>query len=272
MMSEQTPANEDPGLYASEGYCVQRGVFSPEEIATLRRSLERMIEELSAGRRLESLVEPHIHAADWEAWLELARDDRLLDVACGTLGAGELLLLSTHLLVKQPHDGLALCWHQDNTYWPGVTGVEVCTAWLAIDDSDLENGCMKVIPRTHSGYPELEMVPTRGGDLLGVEVEVSAGMESGAVALELAAGDLSIHDSFVIHGSDRNESDRRRAGLTLRYANAATVAVELQKHGKPVYYVRGPGTSLAEGQRDISGGRTLPDDPGVHRSRRFENR
>ena len=271
MMSEQTSANEDPGLYAAEGYCVQRGLFSSTELAALRRSLERMIEELPADRRLESLVEPHVRAADWRTWLELARDERLLDAAAGALGSSELLLLSTHLLVKQPRDGLALCWHQDNTYWPGVTGVDVCTIWLAIDDSDLGNGCMQVIPRTHSGYPELEMVATEGGDLLGVRVEVSPGMEADAVALELEAGDLSIHDSFVIHGSEENESSRRRAGLTLRYANAASVKVDLDKHRKPVYYVRGAGESLETGQRDISAAKPLPEDPGVHRSRRFDS-
>ena len=270
-MSEPASVNEDSSLYATEGYCVQRGVLSSAEIAKLRRSLERMIAELPAGRRLESLVEPHIRAADWQTWLELGRDERLLGATAQVLECSELLLLSTHLLVKPPQDGLALCWHQDNTYWPGVTGVDVCSVWLAIDDSDIGNGCMKVIPRTQGGHPELEMVPTGGGDLLGVRVEVTAAMESGAVALELKAGDLSIHDSFVIHGSDRNESARRRAGLTLRYANASTVDVDLDMHRKPVYYVGGDGASLAEGQRDISAGKPLPEDPGVHRSRRFES-
>ena len=271
-MTERPSVNQDPDLYREEGYCVQRGVFSPEEIAKLRRSLDRMIEELPGDRRLESLVEPHIHAPDWQSWLELGRDERLLSRTAEALGCGELLLLSTHLIVKPPRDGLALCWHQDNTYWPGVKGVEVGTVWLAIDDSDLANGCMKVIPRTQDGHPELEMIPTDGDDLLGVRVEVTPAMESAAVAIELEAGDLSIHDSFIIHGSDRNGSDRRRAGLTLRYANAATVKVDLEQHGKPVYYVGGCGDSFSAGQRDISAGRELPEDPGVHRSRRFEDR
>ena len=272
MMSELPSANQDPGLYPGEGYCVQRGVIPPAEIAKLRLSLDRMIEELPENRRQESLVEPHIHAPDWQTWLELARDERLLAATAETLGCGELLLLSTHLIVKPPRDGLALCWHQDNTYWPGVKGVDVGTVWLAIDDSDLANGCMKVIPRTQDGHPELEMIPTDGDDLLGVRVEVTPAMESAAVALELEAGALSIHDSFIIHGSERNESACRRAGLTLRYANAATVKVDLEQHGKPVYYVGGSGDSLAPGQRDISSGRPLPGDPGVHRSRRFEDR
>ena len=81
-----------------------------------------------------------------------------------------------------------------------------------------------------------------------------------------------IHDSFIIHGSGPNRSARRRAGLTLRFANAATVAVDLAKHGKPVYYVEGDGSSMADGLRDISRGKPLPEDPGEHRSKRFQRR
>ncbi|MFP6737550.1 MAG: hypothetical protein VCD34_02295, partial [Planctomycetota bacterium] len=108
MMSERLSANQDPALYSEEGHCVQRGVISPGEIAKLRLSLDRMIEELPGNRRLESLVEPHIHAPDWKTWLELARDKRLLANTAEALGCGELLLLSTHLIVKPPRDGLAL--------------------------------------------------------------------------------------------------------------------------------------------------------------------
>lgn len=269
MEMNDTP-NVDLARYREEGYCVCRRVVSATQVERYLHSLDAMIESLEPGRRLESLVEPHIHAADWPSWLELCRDPGLLEVAGKALCADELLLLSTHLLVKPPHDGLAVAWHQDNTYWPGVNGTGVCTLWLALDDTDIENSCMCVIPRTHVGYPAQEMMPTDGRDLLGVTVAVTPEMEAAAVALELRAGDASVHDSFVIHGSEPNLSSRRRAGLTLRYANAGTVAIDLERHGKPVYYVAGNGESCRDGMRNISAGRWLPTDPGEHRSRRFQ--
>jgi ectoine hydroxylase-related dioxygenase (phytanoyl-CoA dioxygenase family) len=35
-------------------------------------------------------------------------------------------------------------------------------------------------------------------------------------------GDLSLHDSYLIHGSEPNRSDRRRAALTIRYVPTTT--------------------------------------------------
>lgn len=264
-----SPLNEDPARYAELGYVVVRGLASPVVVAAYNRHLQNHIASLAPGQRWESLVEPHVRARDWQQWLELARDPGVLDAVGAALGTGELLLLMTHLIVKPPRDGLKVEWHQDNTYWPSVTGTEVTTVWLALDDTDEENACMHVIPSTHSGYEALEMQQTGGGDLLNVKVAVTPEMEAAAVPICLNAGDASLHDSFIIHGSGANHSERRRAGYTMRYANALTVDVDLPNHHKPVYYVRGDGAGFKEGFRDIREGRPLPEHPGEHSSRRF---
>jgi hypothetical protein len=48
-------------------------------------------------------------------------------------------------------------------------------------------------------------------------------MKIQAVPLEMKADSLSLHDSYVLHGSEPNTSERRRAPYTMRYANARTV-------------------------------------------------
>jgi ectoine hydroxylase-related dioxygenase (phytanoyl-CoA dioxygenase family) len=169
-----------------------------------------------------------------------------------------VVLLMSHLIVKPAADGLAVAWHQDNTYWPSVHGTDVLTAWLALDQVDLGNACMQVIPRSQAGHPALEKIPTGGQDLLKVTVQVDAAMVSAAVPIELARGEFSLHDSFIIHGSGPNTSARRRAGFTMRYANPATVRVDLDRHWNPVYYLRGDGRSLLPGMVDLRPGRALP--------------
>jgi len=269
---QDSAANVNPKAYPTQGYCIFRDGLDPDTVEHYRASLDAVIAARPPGQRLEALVEPHVRASDWQTWLELCRHPRLTEAVKATVQASELVLLSTHLLVKPPHDGLAVEWHQDNTYWNSVDGTDVVTVWLALDDVDLENACMQVIPRTHQGFQELEMLSTHGKDLLGVRVEVEDNLERDAVPIELRAGQFSIHDSFVIHGSGANTSARRRAGCTLRYANAATVTVDLSKHTKPVYYVSGDGSHLHDGVRDIRAGKTLPKGPGEHRSRRFESK
>jgi len=43
-----------------------------------------------------------------------------------------------------------------------------------------------------------------------------------AVTIELEPNQCSLHDARLMHGSDRNVSDRRRCGFTMRYVSTAT--------------------------------------------------
>lgn len=245
-----TQLNEDPSQYDSLGYCVFRRVLNAGMVASMKQDLATLLEtiparmmvykdgeQVEADGRPEFLVEPHAKAGG-RPWLELCRHPRVLDAVESILGP-DLILIMSHLIVKPPVDGLPVAWHQDNTYWHSVKGTDVCTVWLAIDDADTDNGCMNVIPCTQANHPDLEKISTGGDDLLGTTVAVSQLQAGRAVPIELEAGDLSIHDSFIIHGSEANRSGRRRAGYTMRYANAATVAVDLDQHWVDVFRVRG---------------------------------
>ena len=247
--------NTDPKHFGPEGYCLFRDVLTPEEIGGIRTELDLAItnlpekqvvykdgEDQEVDARPEYMTEPHPKN---QFWLEVCRHPRILDAVEAVLGP-DLILIMSHLIVKRPEDGLPVAWHQDNTYWHSIDGTDVVTVWMAIDDADLSNGCMQVIPSTHDGYPTMEKVSTGSNDLLGLTVEVTEEMTNSAVALEMKAGSLSIHDSYVVHGSEANTSDRRRAAYTMRYANANTVTVDVDQHWVPVYLVRGNGGANAD--------------------------
>jgi phytanoyl-CoA hydroxylase len=255
--ARQSPASRHR-QYQAEGYQIERATLPAALIDEAGARLAAMIADLPPGHRPESMIEPHVQAADWRFWLELCRQAAVVERAAECLGAAEVMLLMSHLIVKPAGDGLAVAWHQDNTYWPSVHGTDVLTAWLALDQVDLGNACMQVIPRSHAGYPALDKIPTDGQDLLKVTVMVDAAMIAAAVPIELARGEFSLHDSFIIHGSGANTSPRRRAGYTMRYADAASVRVDLARHWNPVYYLRGDGRSLQPGMVDLRPGRALP--------------
>ena len=252
--------NEAPAGYKGAGYCLFRDVLTEDEISAVRADLDALVRDMpdkmvvyndgehkEVDARPEYLTEPH---AKDDCWLELCRHPRVLDAVEEVLGP-DLILIMSHLIVKPPGDGLPVAWHQDNTYWHSVQGTDVGTVWLAIDDADLGDGCMQVIPCTHDGYPEMEKFSTGKDDLLGLTVEVTDEMVNAAVPLEMKAGSLSIHDSYVLHGSDPNTSDRRRAAYTMRYANAKTVKVDTVAHWVPVYLVRGEGGENAGDYVDL---------------------
>ena len=54
----------------------------------------------------------------------------------------------SHFFCKMPRDGKTVSWHQDASYWP-LTPSKAVTMWLAVDDADRENACMRFIPGTH---------------------------------------------------------------------------------------------------------------------------
>ena len=156
-----------------------------------------------------------------------------------------VFLLATHFFNKYGEGDQAeafVAWHQDVTFW-GLEPPMAITAWYAVDDSDEENGCMQVIPGTHvSGVVEHGKAE-QSGNLLSInqEVHVSPEQSASAVDLPLDAGQVSIHDGTLIHGSLPNRSNRRRCGLTLRYVPTWVRQAEANSFGgrwKPVL-VRG---------------------------------
>jgi hypothetical protein len=244
--------NTDPARYGAEGYCVFRAGVPSAEMDAVRLELDRLM-AANAGTRPEYLTEPHARHA---AWLELCRHPRILDAVRRVLG-DDLILIMTHLIVKPAHDGKKIGWHQDSPSWPQITGTDICTAWLAIDRADCGNGCMRVIPRTHDGHRDLGMVKDEPGNVFDFRVEVAPEIESRQVPIELAPGEFSLHDSYAVHGSEANGSDRRRAGFTMRYANSRTVRVEVAKHWAPVFLVSGSAVP-GSGYVDLRPGVPLP--------------
>ena len=259
--------NTDPARFAAQGYCVFRDLFDADDIAAVRGEVDAMIAAMPATQRVyledghrdidsrpERLTEPH--ASD-PYWLELCRRPALLDVVESILGPDIMVVMSS-LLVKPRDDGMAVRWHQDNPFWHSLAGSDLVTLWLAIDDADATNGAMSVVPKSHAGFRAMPRTKTDGSDLLGLAVELSEEMAGRSVCLEMTAGSISIHDSFLVHGSEMNTSGRRRGAYTIRYANPLTLKIDFDRHWVPVFLVRGEGGPDADQLVDIRPGRPLP--------------
>ena len=80
-------------------------------------------------------------------WLRLVSDPRLLDIAQLFIGP-DIALFASHYISKPPRSGKPVLWHQDGSFWP-LEPMSVVSLWLAVDDSNETNGCMKVIPGSH---------------------------------------------------------------------------------------------------------------------------
>ncbi len=203
--------------YDREGYAVFRNVVDAELI---QEASDHVAWLMRQHPRLRPEQLGHTLMQDDPFWVRLISDERLLDVAELFVGPN-LALFASHYISKPPYDGQPVLWHQDGSFWP-LDPMEVVTLWLAVDDSTPENGCMRVIPTTHRMDLQGMQPLTEVANVLNRGLDPATVDESRAVDVVLKAGDVSVHHPNIVHGSNANNSPRRRAGLTIRYIPAST--------------------------------------------------
>ena len=151
--------------YTENGYVTALDLFSQDEIAAYRQCFDAL--EAREGKENCQIGLQARHFDEEFIW-RMASDDRIIDLIASVMGE-DILLLSTHFFCKYPDpDGEKfVAWHQDVTYW-GLEPPEAHTAWIAIDDSDVENGCMQIIPGSHKDGIVTHATSDREGNLLSI--------------------------------------------------------------------------------------------------------
>lgn len=200
--------------YKRDGFLSKIRVVSESEADGYRKPFDELEAKEGREKCQIGLIDRHF---DQEFIWELATRPEILDCIESLMGLN-IMLLATHFFCKYGQDQKFVAWHQDLTYW-GLEPPYAITAWYAIDDSDCDNGCMRVIRGTHLDGIREHGKSDQKGNLLSINQEVYVGEEEekGIVDLILKAGEISIHDGALIHGSLPNRSTRRRCGLTIRY-------------------------------------------------------
>jgi non-haem Fe2+, alpha-ketoglutarate-dependent halogenase len=235
--------------YERDGIVFPVPVLTPEETAGFRRSFDELADRLGGRPVAQALG----HTQAFFRWAyDLGTHPRVLDAVEDILGP-DILLWTVSIFPKYPRDPGYISWHQDGTYW-GLDSVRVTTAWIALTDSTVDNGCMRVVPGSHR-RPILPHRDTYAADnrlSRGQEIEVEVD-ERDAVDVVLRAGQMSLHHVNIIHGSNPNPSDGSRIGFAPRFTTPETRQID----GEPLTAV------LARG-RDAHGHfQLLPGPPAL---------
>ena len=147
----------------------------------------------------------------------------------------DVVAWATHYFCKLPGDGKAVSFHQDASYW-GLTPAKTVTVWLALDDTDEENGAMQFLPGSHK-VGHIPWKESSEESVLNQQIEDISVFEK-PFSNNLKAGEFSLHSSLLVHGSPKNQSSRRRCGLTIRYAPQDVVPLS-SNYSKMSYFVSG---------------------------------
>lgn len=188
-------------------------VFSRSEVAGLNNGLIELLKLLRPGETSKEIREWH----ETSRFLyDITTNGIILDYVEDLLGPN-FFLWGSNFFIKEPRSLSTVGWHQDAYYWP-LDPHESITVWLAFDDSTTENGAMTVIPGSHKAGLLKHVRVNDTGSVLMLECERGQFREDIAVPATLQAGQVSMHDDKLVHGSPGNPSSLRRAGLTIRYS------------------------------------------------------
>ena len=209
-------SREQIEAFNRDGYLRPVPIFNSEEIAGIRGYFDALLARvIAAGGDSYSISTAHLK---YGRVYDLLTHPRIVACVRDLLG-DDVVGWGSHYFCKMPRDGKAVAWHQDASYWP-LTPSKTVTVWLAIDDADRENACMRFIPGSHH-FGHLTFKHSDQGEANVLDQTVEDAERFGQpVDVVLKAGEISMHNDLLLHGSQANNSDRRRCGLTLRYCSA----------------------------------------------------
>ncbi len=218
--SPETLRSEQVEAFNREGFLTPLAIFNDGEVAGHRRYFDALLEKtLAAGGDSYSISSAHLKHGRVH---DLLTHPRIVNRVKDLLG-DNVIAFGSHFFCKMPGDGKAVAWHQDASYWP-LTPSKTVTVWLAIDDSDVGNGCMRVIKGSHKTQLMHTEEPDNPHNILFRREKVAEAVaETDAVDLVLQPGEMSIHDYGVVHGSNPNDSDDRRIGFAITFVSADTM-------------------------------------------------
>lgn len=218
------------------GFILVRGLLTPQEMDALRNSLETDDELLgnSYGRGDKQGMTTKLslwnHPGDDVAGF-ISRSEKMAGTFEQLLG-GEVYHYHSKLMQKNAFEGGAHVWHQDYGYWynNGCLWPNMGTVFVAIDRATIENGCLRVLPKSHhAGRIRHHLVAEQiGADLERVAFLTSA--LGGEVPVEMESGDALFFHCNLLHSSAQNRSPHRRWAFLVAYNRADNDPVITHHH------------------------------------------
>jgi phytanoyl-CoA hydroxylase len=217
-------------FYNDKGYLLVEDAVSRDQLSRMRDIAYCFIEKSRAvsvsddvfdlddghspqSPKLTRIKLPHKqHPYFWE----VAKSSGITQVLRQLLGPN-VLLQTSKLNTKAPDGGAAVEWHQDWAFYPH-TNDDVLATGIYLDDCDLDNGPLMVVPGSHKGptfdhHADGRFCGAMNPDACDIDFDK-------AVPLMGPAGSMTIHHVRLVHGSALNRSNRQRRLLLHEYTAA----------------------------------------------------
>jgi ectoine hydroxylase-related dioxygenase (phytanoyl-CoA dioxygenase family) len=230
----------DVDFFEQKGYLVIENMLTPEEVQYYRELYERFLSnQIDASRYRSDLgagaaggPPPSGKERITQIMLISRLHPEVLDKGLHrktTLIARQLLgedmdLDFDMLIDKAPHSATATPWHQDCAYWITMPDTRAVSCWVALDDAEMDNGCMWYVEGSHRLPVRRHWKVGEGGAL---QCEAS---EQEGTPVEIKAGSCVLHHGATLHYSRGNTTGKRRRAFINNFRPAAMIAFE-REHG-----------------------------------------
>jgi len=237
--------------YRDQGYLVIENVLTEAEMAEIDPWFDHFIEgkHEGMGRDLCDMSQPKdtpfeqyrlVNAmlpSRYEPSLDKSRFEQVAKSISEQLYGGDNIDKDyDQFLAKKPHHkGAQFAMHQDLGYWPKTESTWTATFSLALSDSDVENGCLQVVPGSNNEPDLRQHLPTalnasqiekldEHNDFSTLSIKMEGDDE--ILFLPVKRGSMTIHDERIVHGSAGNISDIWRKTYVMAFREKETIAHE----------------------------------------------
>ena len=246
---------ERKAFFEKEGYLIVEDLLSVEEVAACQTEIQRLHafaagQESDAEKERAAVARRHVQREPFakdetqgnnlpvlrkaentrqysEVFRDLAQHPNLIEVIQTLTESDDLLLFRSTLMFKPAFHGSSHGLHQDSAYWP-MEPPNLVTVSIALNDATPENGCFKVIPKSHLwGMQSWGHIAREQDAELTDREDVSAQQ----IDVPLTAGSALFFHSLMVHGSGPNATPNSRN--TALYAYFSPEVRYVPKDGKP---------------------------------------
>lgn len=228
---------EQVEAFERDGFVKGDVVLNDEEVELLRRELDLVLEGGTIKKPVlnRNLADKSEYGMSMEAnetivqvvniwmasdlYLQHAANRTLCEDVAQLAGTDTLRIWHDQIQYKPPVTGGPTKWHQDHPLWPIIKPSELISAWVALDDAVIENGCMWMVPGSHT-WGDHQRHLLHGPDHMPQHKRpelLPEGVEIKPVPFEIKKGQVGYHHCMTWHGSLPNTSQTKRRAIAVHY-------------------------------------------------------
>ena len=199
--------------YNKLGYLSPVKAFTNTEVQHTLSKLEFFKNKL--GKNIFDKYQIKGHLIFTFLW-DIVHDKRIISIVESIIG-DNILCWGSSLFIKDASSYNHVPWHQDGTCW-GLNGDKGLTVWLALTPSNQSNGCLRIVPSSHTEREE-HVIRNDSTSMLPLNEQIISKIdETNIEYCELNPGEMSLHHMYSKHSSCRNQSiNQKRVGFAIRY-------------------------------------------------------